>query len=210
MTLLERVHEARIVGRRARVLAAAIAPLLPRGASVLDIGCGDGLVAWSIARSRPDIAVAGLEVQPRPGCLIPVRSFEGRRLPYGDCSFAVVMLVDVLHHAVDASTLLGEAARVSCGSVILKDHVREGLLAAATLRFMDRVGNRRRGVAVPGVYWDRARWREELRHAGLEVKSWQERLGLYPWPVSLVFERRLHVLALLAAGRSVDGGTGGV
>ncbi len=197
MSIAERVHEARVVGRRARVLGRAIAAELPPSARVLDIGCGDGLVASVVQRERPDIEVSGLEVRPRAGTRIPVERFDGRAVPYADRSITAVLLVDVLHHAEAPETLLAEATRVAAELVVIKDHLREGVLAAPTLRFMDRVGNRRHGVASPGVYWDRARWASALQGAGLEVRTWRERLGLYPWPASLLFERRLHFLAAL-------------
>ncbi len=45
--------------------------------------------------------------------------------------------------------LLAEAKRVSRGGIVIKDHFREGVLADATLRFMDWVGNAQHGVVLP-------------------------------------------------------------
>lgn len=38
-----------------------IAPLIPEGAKVLDIGCGPGFPSWPIACARPDLQVMGMD-----------------------------------------------------------------------------------------------------------------------------------------------------
>jgi SAM-dependent methyltransferase len=197
MRALDRLHASRVFPRRVRVLAELIAPLLPAGAAVLDVGCGDGAVAAGIAARRPDVAVCGVDVLVRSGTRIPVAPFDGRTLPFGDGSFGAALLVDVLHHAADPRRLLAEAGRVA-PLVVVKDHVRSGLLAAATLRFMDSVGNRRHGVALPYRYFSEAEWRDAIAAAGLAVRSWTTALRLYPYPADWVFGRRLHVFAVLA------------
>jgi hypothetical protein len=107
------------------------------------------------------------------------------------------MFVDVLHHAADPAKLLAEGVRVSRRWVLIKDHLREGLLASATLRLMDRVGNSRYGVPLPYAYWRRAQWDAAFAGLGLERRYWSDRLGLFPFPLDLVFERSLHFVALL-------------
>jgi hypothetical protein len=107
------------------------------------------------------------------------------------------MLVDVVHHATAPLQLLAEVRRVARDAILVKDHIATGVLAVPTLRFMDRVGNARHGVESPGDYWRRDRWLETFESLGLRVVVWKERLGLYPWPASAVFERSLHFLARL-------------
>jgi hypothetical protein len=109
-----------------------------------------------------------------------------------------VTFVDVLHHTDDPMVLLREAVRVTRRTVVIKDHDRSGLLAAPTLRLMDRVGNARFGVHLPYTYWPRRRWLEAFDVLDLRVTVWETRLGLYPWPAVLVFGRSLHFLARLA------------
>lgn len=180
------------------VLAQRLAPLLPENARVLDIGAGDGTIASLVLRRRPDVEVAGVDVLVRPETRIPVTEFDGLTLPFDDGSFDAALLVDVVHHAEDPDALLREAKRVSRTRVLLKDHTVQGLLATTTLRFMDRVGNRRHGVALPYAYRTRREWDDAFARVGLRVEQWDARLGLYPFPASLVFERSLHFLAALA------------
>ena len=55
INVVTRVHARAVFGRRVQVLARSLAALLPQGARVLDVGCGDGSVAALVMRaaSRP-------------------------------------------------------------------------------------------------------------------------------------------------------------
>lgn len=199
MSWIERLHAGWIAGRRVTILSALLAPLVPTRARILDVGCGDGRLAATLARLRPDVTVHGVDVLVRPDAAIPVDGFDGDRIPAGDGSVDVVLLVDVLHHAEDPEALLREAARVA-PVVLVKDHLREGWLAGPTLRFMDGVGNRRFGVALPHHYWRRQEWAAAFRRIGLSVQDWNEEVPLYPFPASLLFGRSLHFVARLEQG----------
>lgn len=200
MNLLERIHSMGVHERRVRVLARELVELLPQGAHVLDVGCGDGSLAALVMKLRPDLRVEGIDVLVRPETAIPVTRYDGRTIPFADGAFDAVMIVDVVHHAEDPRALLAELRRVARQAVVIKDHRRNGLLADSTLRFMDWVGNARHGVALPYNYWAEAEWRHAFAQLGLSVEVWRTRLGLYPWPASLLFDRSLHFVARLRCG----------
>ncbi|HET6702205.1 MAG TPA: class I SAM-dependent methyltransferase [Gemmatimonadaceae bacterium] len=197
MNPVEWLHERYVKGRRERALAASIAAVLPEHASVLDVGCGDGSLAVALLQTRPDLTIRGLEVSERAGSRIPVTLFDGAHLPHADRAFDVVLFADVLHHTPHAEALLQEARRVARQAIVIKDHTADGFLAWPTLRFMDRVGNARFGVALPHLYLGWAEWQLLFARLGVAVKSLERRLGLYPWPLSLLFERSLHFVARL-------------
>ncbi len=196
MNLIERAHERLVYPRRIERLSEHVEALLPRGARVLDIGSGDGAVGAAIARRRPDVEVEGVDVLVRPQTAIPTRPFDGRHLDEANDSVDVALLVDVLHHAEEPVELLAEARRVA-PVIVIKDHLLEGRLAERTLRLMDWTGNARYGVGLPYAYWTRARWHEVFTELRLEPIEWNERLGLYPGPARLVFDRSLHFIARL-------------
>lgn len=186
-----------VFARRIDVLSRHLAEMLPRSASVLDVGAGDGSLAKRLMERRPDVRIEGVDVLVRADTQIPVREFDGTTLPFPNDSFDAVMLVDVVHHAANQSALLHEVARVARSMVLIKDHHVRGLLAHPTLRFMDWVGNARHGVRLPYSYWTPAEWDEAFRAANLTRAAERGQLGLYPWPASMVFERGLHFVAAL-------------
>jgi ubiquinone/menaquinone biosynthesis C-methylase UbiE len=195
--MLDLAHQHIVYGRRIRVLARHLAELLPRDASVLDVGSGDGLLARRVLDVRADLQITGVDVLRRDASFIPVALFDGSRLPYADRQFDVVMMVDVLHHALNQDVLLEETVRVAKRAVVIKDHIVQGPLALETLRLMDWVGNARHGVALPYSYWTEDQWRRHFARLQLRAVVMRQKLGLYPWPGSLIFERGLHFIAVL-------------
>lgn len=197
MSFLDTIHGRHIFQRRVRVLSKHLAEVMPANASVLDVGCGDGLIAKSVLTHRPDLQLAGIDVFIRPHTHIPITQFDGHTLPQADRSVDCVMFVDVLHHTPDPRRLLQEAARVARKAVILKEHASDGLLAGPTLRLMDWVGNARHGVVLPYNYWSKAKWLDTFKDLNLRVGEWRDHLGLYPLPLNWAFERRLHFITRL-------------
>ncbi|HSF67875.1 MAG TPA: methyltransferase domain-containing protein [Nitrospiraceae bacterium] len=199
MTLLEHLHGGYIQQKRLDGLVRHLIDVMPKNASVLDVGCGDGRLAALLREKRPDLVVEGIEVLRRDKTWIPVRQFDGQTIPYKSASLDVVMFIDVLHHVDDPMSLLREAARVARKSVVIKDHLNDGWFAESTLRFMDRIGNARYGVALPGNYWRLNQWERAFRALALTPVEWREELGLYPKILDLWFGRTLHFVAKLEA-----------
>ena len=197
MGLIEAVHGRYVHKRRTLVLSDWCSRLIPLNSKVLDVGCGDGRLARLIAEKRPDISIRGIDVLQRNDAVIPIDTFDGKSIPYGEGSFDVVMFVDVLHHASQPMMLLREAVRVARHAIVIKDHLAEGSLAHLTLRVMDWVGNARHGVALPYDYWSLAKWHRVFDKLGLRINSWESNLKLYPLPADLILGRSLHFIALL-------------
>jgi len=197
MNLTEHIHGRYVHNRRTHVLSDSLAKLIPKDFSVLDVGCGDGLLAHLITQKRPDLDLRGIDVLVRDRTYIPIVKFDGQQIPYDDATFDGVMFVDVLHHTQDPMILLREAVRVARKAIVIKDHTLNGLFAGLTLRFMDTVGNARHGVPLPYNYWPRQRWLEAFNMLGLKVGVWTTKLRIYPWAASWVFDRSLHFVTRL-------------
>lgn len=200
MKIIESIHGQYVSGRRICTLARHLGELIPPNASVLDVGCGDGALAALIGDSRPDLQLRGIDVLVRRDTAIPIEPFDGSHIPAGDRSVDIVMFADVLHHTDDPMTLLREARRVTRRHILIKDHLRDGLLAEATLRVMDGVGNARFGVSLPYHYWLRSQWDNAFGELGLRIEAWKPRLGIYPPWANWLFGRSLHFVARLGTG----------
>jgi hypothetical protein len=93
--------------------------------------------------------------------------------------------------------MVAEAARVARLGVVIKDHLREGLGAYATLRAMDWVGNKGHDVRLPYNYLTRSQWNSIFATVGVDLVRWRGKLALYPFPANLAFDRNLHFIATL-------------
>lgn len=195
--MINDLHANLVFNRRVRVLAAAIAERLPANARVLDVGCGSGDMAVAVMMLRPDVRIEGIDVLVRPETAIPVSAYDGAHMPFPDEHFDAAMIVDVLHHTDDPQAVLGEAARVA-KVVVVKDHLREGVAAYATLRFMDWVGNAAHGVRLPYNYLSLGEWRRIWSVLGLAADRFVTRIALYPRPFSWLFGRKLHFVTSLS------------
>lgn len=197
MSLLEPIHRRFVHPRRVRVLTAHLLSVIPPGSEVLDVGTGDGWLASRLAEQGGGLRVSGIDVLVRRDARIPVTAFDGRTIPYPDRRFDVVLFVDVLHHAEDATALLREARRVARRCIVIKDHICGNAFDRWVLEFMDRQGNAYLGVASPYNYWPRESWDRAFESLNLRVRTRVDRLGLYPAPFDWIFGRSLHFIARL-------------
>ncbi|HEV7217681.1 MAG: class I SAM-dependent methyltransferase [Terriglobales bacterium] len=196
MSLIGHVHRTLVYDRRVRRLSELLSEIIPPSCNLLDVGSGDGKLAWSLLKRRPDLTIEGLDVLLRERTAIPVKSFDGTNLPYVNSSFDAVMLVDVLHHTADPGTLLREAVRVTRRWLIVKDHRLNGFAAGLRLRMMDRAGNLDHGVALPYNYISERQWEELERTLNVKVATKINELRLYRWPLNYIFGSGLHFLDL--------------
>lgn len=197
LPLLKLLHTPLVLSRRVRVLSGILSAMIPDGASVLDIGCGSGSIGKAIMHSKPTVSVRGVDVLVRPDCLIETITFDGRTIPLPDATVDVSLLIDVLHHTDNIPGVLGEACRVSCRDVIIKDHLCENLWDFKILKFMDWVGNRQYGVALTYNYWNQMQWKMCFASKGLMIVTWFDELPLYPVPFQGLFGRGMHFIAHL-------------
>ncbi len=195
--LLGRLH-APIYRRRLRVLTELILPHLRRGDAVLDVGCGAGTLAASLATRalEREIRVEGLERFPRGGEPVPVASYSGGEFPFADRSFDVVIVADVLHHEADPNALLRECIRVSRRLVIIKDHQLSGPFAKARVSLIDWAANAPYGVKCLYRYNSPREWEAILRNLRLTPVALLRSIDLYPSVFNFFFGRRLQYLAV--------------
>jgi SAM-dependent methyltransferase len=150
-----------------------VAPHLDRGMSVLDVGCGEGYVAEELAArgAREVVAVDIVDIRRNRG--VEFALYDGRRLPFPDGRFDLVMLSFVLHHVPDPwkIELLQEALRVSRAKVFILEDTPTSVF--------DRFMSHRHGVAyrkkidsdAPFGFLTPREWEWLFRGMGLEPET---------------------------------------
>jgi SAM-dependent methyltransferase len=194
-----------IYGWRLQSLVRQIAPHLQRGDRVLDVGCGSGMLGRAIMDSPispPGVKVSGLERIRRDMAFSTIEYYDGRRIPYGDNTFDVVLLMDVLHHETDPHRLIDECARVARRLLIIKDHVRNGFLSHLRISLMDWASNAPYGIPCLYRYNRIQEWRLWYEQHGLSIEHELNSMKLYPGLMNFVFGGRIQHFAVIHANGS--------
>lgn len=191
-------HDKVVYSRRMSRLTELLTPLLADSKSVLDVGCGDGKIdSLLLNKSKEKFDIKGIDVLVRPDTYIEVIEYDGSHIPYEDGSFDTVMAIDVLHHTDDPGVVLAEMVRVAKSTVIIKDHVKSGLISYCKLRAMDYVGNAHYHVRLPYNYLTKRQWNDYVKKFELKVAIEKTDLNLYTGIFHILFDRKLHIIMKL-------------
>ena len=101
-----------------------IAGLVPEGAHVLDLGCGDGALLDHLLRQRRctgygiEIDDANVLACVRRGVNVIQLNLDEGLAMFGDASFDVVLQIDTLQHLRNAEVMLRETARVGRTGIV--------------------------------------------------------------------------------------------
>jgi trans-aconitate methyltransferase len=167
----------------------AVEALVPAAGLVVDLGCGEGLLAHVLVRRAPGRRVLAIDHDPRRVDRLR-RSASGLPIEARDASFATtpippcdaVLAIDVLHYLDRASqeTLVERAAAAlnPGGVLVLRDPDAGLVLRMLATRLHERLFTTLRITkARIGAYRTSGAWARLLEHAGLA----EVRVGRRPW-----------------------------
>jgi 2-polyprenyl-3-methyl-5-hydroxy-6-metoxy-1,4-benzoquinol methylase len=157
--------------------------------SLLDVGCGEGVLVHRWAAHRPHGRMVGIDLEEesiqegwsrRQAPNLEYRIMEAANLPFGDAEFELASAIEVLEHLPDPEHTVGEMARCARGHLLVSVP-REPLwrmLNVARGAYWTALGN------TPGHlnHWSRRSFVELLSRHGevVEVRS------PFPWTMLLV------------------------
>jgi 2-polyprenyl-3-methyl-5-hydroxy-6-metoxy-1,4-benzoquinol methylase len=171
-----------------RTLAELFGMAAPR--SLLDVGCGEGVLTHKWAQHLAPRRVVGIDLEDpaiqaewakRQAPNLEYKIMKAERFPFGDGEFELASAIEVLEHVPDAAHTVSEMARVARGGHLLVSVPREPLwrgLNMARGAYIKDLGN------TPGHlnHWSRKAFVELLsRHGAVE-----EIRSPFPWTMLLV------------------------
>ncbi len=181
-------------------LARARGNLIPvadrRGAALLDLGCGGGLLAPHVHGYRHvgvDLSRSALAVAAAHG-VEPVHA-DVAALPFPDDSFDVVAAGEVFEHVEDLAGTVREAARVlRPNGLIVCDTINGTLFARiALVTIAERLrGGPPAGCHDPALFVEPTRLRRMFAQHGVDLEVWGLRPSL-PDYVAFLLRRRVDV-----------------
>ena len=154
-------------------------------ASLLDVGCGEGVLTRRWARRLAPTPVVGVDLESLPSweCEpnLSYRVAGAESLPFADGEFGAAAAIEVLEHVGDPDRAVAEMARVARGGHLLVSVPREPLWRALNVArgaYVREMGN------TPGHrhHWSRRAFARLLARHGDVI---EERSPL-PWTMLLV------------------------
>lgn len=118
----------KIYERAAKKMCRACQDFIEKGAKILDLGCGSGIVGKTF-QNFFQAEVLGVDVKDYRVSPFPFQLYDGLHLPFSENSFDIVLINYVLHHAEDPILLLKEAKRVTKDKIIIFEDLSEGFLS---------------------------------------------------------------------------------
>jgi len=103
------------------------AEFIEKGDKILDLGCGSAIVAKNF-EDFFQAKIFGVDIKDNRIFPIPFKIITGKKLPFDDLFFDVVLINYVLHHCQKPEVLLKEAKRVGKRIIVYED-LPEGLFS---------------------------------------------------------------------------------
>jgi 2-polyprenyl-3-methyl-5-hydroxy-6-metoxy-1,4-benzoquinol methylase len=180
-----------VVRRLMAAFERSLDELLGRAApsSLLDVGCGEGVLVHKWAQRYPRARLVGIDLEApdiragwaqRQAPNLEYRVNKAERMPFADDEFEVATAIEVLEHVPDPEHTVAEMARVA-NRHLLVSVPREPLWRALNMArgaYLKDLGN------TPGHvnHWSKRSFVELLSHHGEVVEA----RSPFPWTMLLV------------------------
>ena len=168
MNIHKELYEKYLSKIRRKEILKKLYPLLKDSKNILDVGCGNGIISKELMRKEKGLNIKGIDVIDIKDPKIPIKVFDGIKIPFGDNSFDTVIAIDVLHHAKDLEKLFKEMVRTSKKYIIIKDHYYETKTDYLILKIYDYIGNKPFGVNLPYKFKKIEEWEKLIKSNNLE------------------------------------------
>lgn len=150
-----------------------LVPYIQKGQRILDFGCGDLSLAKAIVHRSPTISVTGVDVIDFGvrDTAVRVKVYDGKKLPYKNKQFDVVISYHVLHHTDNPISLLHECIRVCGKTLLLVEPVFRFRAEIFGMSVMDWLFNvwKDRKISMTYAYKSKREWMRAIESQGLSI-----------------------------------------
>jgi hypothetical protein len=188
-----------------KAIDSTISDLIEKDLFILDYGCGTMNFSLRLKEEGRISKFIGMDVFPNPDHTKNAGEIwkNYRQIPKDGISkstenFDVVIVVDVLHHALekDQTKILQSLADIS-RYIVIKDHFEYGLISRHLLRLADWYGNYAYGVSIPKRYFTKKRWTTLIENAGLRELKLKSNIKVHDGFFGLLISPRHHFISIL-------------
>ena len=134
-------------------------------------------------KEKRGVNIEGVEVTKYRKNHIPVKIYDGERLPVGDKTFDSTIFVYVLHHSKNMEGLLSEAVRATKKNIYILDHVYCDSVSKSLLKVYDYAANFLYGMPIPFNFLRPGEWNRLFRKLNLKVEE-----VFVPSPLNVFFK----------------------
>ncbi len=168
---------------RAEIIFEQIKPYfmdVPKGAKIIDFGCGDGQVTQLLQDTYNFTDIVGYEIKsyPAPHVTIPIKMFDGFKTHEEENTFDVCLLTNVAHHEAENQKMLEEIGRImklNSKLVVIETVPTEDTHSAFEINFLnDYFYNRlfhQADIPVPGSYELTENWPHRFASVGFALRD---------------------------------------
>ena len=151
---------------RAETIVKRIEPYIKNSNKLIDIGSGTGYVASILKREGKDITPVDVDSFRGLRLIKPI-IYDGKKLPFPDKSFGTGLLLMVLHHTPDPSTVFSEAARVARDIVVIETSYKNCIEKCITV-IADTISNLQTKANWDSYKTD-SEWKEFFMNKGFRI-----------------------------------------
>lgn len=142
-----------------QVEASVLSPFIE--GKTLSIGCGNGSVEALINKG-----IVGVEVLKYGNPRIPIKIYNGKKLPFKNNCFDTVIIAYVFHHVRNEDqihAILKEALRVSKKKIVVLEQIYKNKIQLLLLKLFDYICNKPFGVPTPLNFFTVKKWTNFFR-----------------------------------------------
>jgi len=166
---------------KAKKLGSYVLDHLKQSESILDVGCGDMIVAQHFQKQLGK-KIVGLDVIDIRLSNLSLKLYNGNEFPFPDNSFDTVYAIFSLHHCANEQQVLKEMKRVARKKIIIVEEVYNNIFEKYYVFAHDWITNRLESLSmnIPFHFHTDKTWKKYIKKLELKLIH-EQQISQLPW-----------------------------